>query len=62
MKKKESVKLKACPFCGGEPELWPMMGYDSPFCSHCGATVEATVTGSDTLAQVKAWNKRANEK
>jgi Lar family restriction alleviation protein len=58
------AKLKPCPFCGNrDVTLWPMdtdteFPWHSPYCEICGATIMETVTGKNTKAQIKAWNKR----
>ncbi len=55
-------KLLPCPFCGNKHIiLWPMINinpWHSPFCENCGATIMESVTGKNTKAQIKAWNKR----
>lgn len=57
----EEIKLKPCPFCGGEAE---MLGDDDRmyqvFCPNC----KATIVNFDDEKEVAAekWNKRTTEK
>ena len=56
----EEVKLKPCPFCGGEARLQDeSFGYPHwVYCKECGAKVHGRVVG-DEKASIDAWNRRA---
>lgn len=52
-------KLKPCPFCGGEAEMFAGIVYKLPviICRNCGATV--SFGGKETPKMTKsAWGKR----
>lgn len=49
------VKLKPCPFCGGQTDMATGIGDYRVICKNCGA---ATASASTRGAAVKAWNKR----
>ena len=53
------IKLKPCPFCGGEAELGTFStNSDDKFlveCSNCGV---ATLLYYDTEKATEAWNRR----
>lgn len=49
------VKLKPCPFCGGEAKIISGYGKYAVTCKECDATAPSTYTESDAA---KAWNKR----
>lgn len=49
------VKLKPCPFCGGQTDMATWIGGYRVICKKCGA---ATASASTRDAVVKAWNKR----
>ena len=60
------IKLKACPFCGGEAELTEFPLSCEVECSVCGATIAVTFGFNDDDDEkisvrselVKAWNRR----
>ena len=68
-------KLKPCPFCGGDAELWAKSGKYGWFavceCTFCSATAKTFSIGKDcpdaweaTAAAVcakKAWNRRCSD-
>ena len=56
------IKLKPCPFCGGEAEMMDLCYPHWVYCTVCGARVHGGVYGEDgELASAEAWNKRAND-
>lgn len=49
------VKLKPCPFCGGEAEIAARIDKCYAICKGCGAVA----AGADTIDNAaKTWNKR----
>lgn len=55
------IKLKPCPFCGGNAVIMNM-GYPHwIYCEKCGAKVHGGVFGS-VSASVDAWNRRTIKK
>lgn len=66
------MKLKPCPFCGGEADLWAKYGKNGHFafcqCAVCSASAKTVFIGlerpddwGDSLAAtraVEAWNRR----
>lgn len=53
------VKLKPCPFCGGEAKMISGYGKYAATCKECDAMTSSTYTASDAA---KAWNKRDKRK
>lgn len=49
------VKLKPCPFCGGEAEAFGVYGEYGVMCKECNAVIASADEIDDA---VKAWNKR----
>lgn len=49
------IKLKPCPFCGGQTDMATGIGDYRVICKKCGA---ATASASTRDAAAKAWNKR----
>ena len=62
------IKLKPCPFCGGEAELIHGTAYAEDYssqvqCSKCGAKIKEIHRAVDYCADEKAaeaWNRRVN--
>ncbi len=58
------IKLKKCPFCGGEGRIFIGNGGVSVYCTNCGITTptyvdSATTTSSYALGNaVGIWNNR----
>lgn len=59
-------KLKSCPFCGGEAEIYKMTNFSRPeddfegfyvICSECAVQTRMEGRASDVIA---VWNRRAN--
>lgn len=55
VEKVNEVKLKPCPFCGGEAEITTRIGKCYAICKGCGAVAAGAGTIDDAA---KAWNKR----
>ena len=55
MEKVNEVKLKPCPFCGGEAKIISGYGKYAVTCKGCYAMAPNTYTEGDAA---KAWNKR----
>lgn len=57
----DNVKLKPCPFCGGEAHLVNSMGWPHwVWCNECGARVQSTKFAEEGDAEAIAkWNRRA---
>lgn len=53
----EEIKLKPCPFCGGEAEF---VGYKSYWIICVDCTAESAVYDSKAEA-VEAWNRRVGQ-
>lgn len=53
------VKLKPCPFCGGEPEMYEGEGLWSIECSKCAAEPYPYYVSEEEA--IKMWNARAYE-
>lgn len=59
------IKLKECPFCGGEAHLFVKDGV-RVICPNCGATTKGLVdamtargvSGNATMSVIDAWNTR----
>lgn len=49
------IKLKPCPFCGGEAEVISVYSHYGVMCKGCGA---GTVSADTIDGAAKAWNKR----
>lgn len=49
------VKLKPCPFCGGEAEIIDVYGEYGVMCKECNAGTESAGTMDDAA---KIWNER----
>ena len=62
------IKLKPCPFCGGDAVLAVDTGM-RVLCKHCGAQTEKRYANNSDDASfesafleiVTAWNRRAND-
>jgi len=62
-----SIKLKKCPFCGGEPftigmttdRLYPIVRCKNCYAEACGDNYDDSC---ERITAVKAWNKRAKAK
>ena len=58
----DEIKLKPCPFCGGEAEINLVFGNFTVGCSSCHCTIIPFPYSDAPLdASVKAWNRRAND-
>jgi len=53
------MKLKKCPFCGGEAEIINTMGEYWCMCDQCGANSKMTASKKETK---RLWNKRYTPK
>lgn len=53
-------KLKKCPFCGGEAEVWVSGVTDRAivYCTVCDAQIRIRPTEQEAI---EAWNKRVGE-
>ena len=57
------IKLKPCPFCGGEAEMFSWQAHINDeyhlnlVCTTCGAGFQDVSSKEDAL---KAWNRRAD--
>lgn len=58
------IKLKPCPFCGGEAATVFYTGYIYVSCENCGATSEMVKISEEYSATEKAaaeaWNRRVD--
>lgn len=61
MKTDDEVKLKPCPFCGGEPR-WGTSPDEGHFieCSRCGSSTNLTYYLKDDASRdvAEKWNRR----
>lgn len=57
------LKLKPCPFCGGEAEIRKYVnGYNIWFCARCDSCkITQTSTTQTEQQAIAAWNRRAND-
>ena len=62
------LKLKPCPFCGGEAVRMELMGYATPRsgrrtrhigCLKCGVIANFSIAADCDAAEV--WNRRTND-
>ena len=68
MWKMEKIKLKPCPFCGGNPVIHVENGV-RVVCPHCSASSKCLIDGHSAghpnggaiYSVVEAWNKRPGE-
>lgn len=51
------IKLKPCPFCGGEAEIQDGSGLHYVYCTKCGASTIGRIKGG-TEKSVQNWNTR----
>lgn len=52
-------KLKPCPFCGGEAEIYnPMPGYESGYGTYCKSCDSYFTHGDSEEEAIKVWNSR----
>lgn len=57
----DDIKLKPCPFCGGEAEIKLVFGNFTVCCSSCHcAIIPFPYSDSPLDVSVKAWNRRVN--
>ncbi|MGI6751113.1 MAG: Lar family restriction alleviation protein [Anaerovoracaceae bacterium] len=64
LKKEVTVRLKKCPFCGGEGDIAVGTSYGfskeyEPYCRKCGASLGIYITETEAIA---AWNRRPEPK
>lgn len=63
----KKIKLKPCPFCGGEAKVGRIFGHETVFCTGCDACILPSPYNSFANADneldesIKMWNKRAGE-
>ena len=53
------MKLKSCPFCGGNAKIKCILGRDAVICQECNAEMYSDYTPIEIL--VDMWNKRTIE-
>ena len=53
------MKLKPCPFCGGNAKIKSILGRDAVICEECNAEMCSDYTPIEIL--VDMWNKRTIE-
>jgi hypothetical protein len=57
----KGIRLKPCPFCGGEAEINLVFGNFTVCCSSCHcAIIPFPYSDAPLEASVKAWNRREN--
>lgn len=54
------IKLKPCPFCGGEAKMKILLGRDCISCTNCYATMISNY-GMEKEYIAKSWNRRTHE-
>ena len=59
------IKLKMCPFCGGEAHIECFLGLDRPYFPVCNNKMciacDSMVTFLTEKEAAEAWNRRAGE-
>ena len=55
----DEIKLKPCPFCGGEAVIRLILGREAVVCKDCNAEMCSDYTPFDVL--VDMWNRRATD-
>lgn len=61
-KEYENMKIKACPFCGGEAEI--QIRLSNICCKHCGATLtinEQEIKKAVAKELGEVWNRRVRD-
>lgn len=54
-------KLKPCPFCGGEGELWPKVENEHLWTVQCFGCFASIAYFYSSLEAIKAWNTGVGE-
>ena len=57
----DEIKLKPCPFCGGEAEINMIYGTYFVGCSNCHAGIIPIYEEMSLDKKVEEWNRRTND-